>query len=91
MSSKSLDSVPEDRVTDEEEEEDKIVSTWPVVTSGDSRSGRSTANGGHITEEAAFFKRKAARLCRSRSKVARDFFLGFSTTAGNGFPFFSEL
>ena len=94
----SLDSVSEDRVTHEEGEEevDKMVSTWPVVSSGGSRRGRSTACGEPISGEPAFFKRKAARLCRSLSRVALDFFLGlgrfsFSTAAGNGNPLFSEL
>ena len=91
----SLDSVSEDRVSDEEEEEE-MVSTWPVVSSGGSRRGRSTACGEPISGEPAFFKRKAARLCRSLSRVALDFFLGlgrfsFSTAAGNGNPLFSEL
>ena len=91
----SLDSVSEDRVSDEEEEEE-MVSTWPVVSSGGSWRGRSTACRGPISGEPAFFKRKAARLCRSLSRVALDFFLGlgrfsFSTAAGNGNPLFSEL
>ena len=82
--------MPEGRCSTNEEEgktvskEGKTVSTWLVVTSGDSRSELSGATGALILEEAAFFfKRKAARLCRSLSMVALDFFLG-PRAAGNG-------
>ena len=80
--------MPEGRCSTNEEEgktvskEGKTVSTWLVVTSGDSRSELSGATGALILKE-------AARLCRSLSMVALDFFLG-PRAAGNGFPFLSE-